>query len=200
LVIFTVTPNLESFIEQLLTGSDVEREAVVADLVVCGQPAVEALISKLGASDPDVRWWVLRALSALQGPEISPWLQRGLADPDPAVRQCAALGLQSHPNSNAVNALTTALQGSDTLLARLAGNALAAIGSEAVPALLDVFKNGAASARLEAVKALAEIGDPRAIGPFFESIRDGDSGLIEYWADIGLDRMGIGMAFFDPNG
>jgi hypothetical protein len=54
------------------------------------------------------------------------------------------------------------------------------------------------NARVEATRALAEIKDPRCISPFFAAIQNGDSPLVEYWADQGLEKLGIGMSFFSP--
>ena len=55
------------------------------------------------------------------------------------------------------------------------------------------------AARVEAIKALAEIKDPRCIEAFFLAIQNGDSPLVEYWADQGLERLGVGMSFFKPD-
>jgi HEAT repeat protein len=126
-----------------------------------------------------------------------PEMLRGLADPDPAVRQCAALGLQRRPSERAIPALISAMDDSDSLAARLAANALAATGPPAVPALLDVMQTGSSKASLEAARALALIGDTRAIPALFQAL-DGDSMLLEYWANEGLERMGVGMVFFKP--
>jgi HEAT repeat protein len=79
----------------------------------------------------------------------------------------------------------------------LAGDALVAIGSPAVPALLEVLQAGVHPARLEAVRALARIGDERAIPALFTALDD-SSALIEYWANEGLERMGVGMVFYRP--
>jgi HEAT repeat protein len=72
------------------------------------------------------------------------------------------------------------------------------MGSEAVPALLEVMDGAPQNARVEATRALAEIKDPRCISPFFAAIQNGDSPLVEYWADQGLEKLGIGMSFFSP--
>jgi HEAT repeat protein len=93
--------------------------------------------------------------------------------------------------------LIAALQDNDRLLARLAGDALIAIGEPAVEALLAVFRDGDLPPRLDAARALALIGDRRAIPALFEAL-DGDSSLIAYWAETGLERMGVGMVFFQP--
>jgi len=50
---------------------------------------------------------------------------------------------------------------------------------------------------VEAVRALAKIGDQRAIPALFEALDD-NSALIEYWASEGLEKMGVGMVFYKP--
>ena len=112
------------------------------------------------------------------------------------MRQCAALGLRQRPDPAAVEALIRALDDPDPLVRRLAGEALSATGSEAVPSLLKVMESGAQPARLEAARALGVIGDVRAIPALFAAL-DG-SALLEYWASQGLERMGVGMSFFLP--
>ena len=127
-----------------------------------------------------------------------PILQSAFQDPDPSVRQCAALGLSRHPTPAALPELIAALKEKDRLLARLAATALVAIGAPSVPALIEIMESGPQIARLEAVKALAEIGDPQAIPVFFKAVKEGDSNLVEYWSEVGLEKLGIGMAFFKP--
>jgi HEAT repeat protein len=53
------------------------------------------------------------------------------------------------------------------------------------------------AARIQAARALALIGDTRAIPELFNAL-DGDSALLEYWAGEGLEKMGVGMVFFTP--
>lgn len=159
--------------------------------------AFQALQALLRSPDADQRWWAGRALAALQYPDVPGQLLLMLGDPDAAVRQCAALGLRLHPNPGAVSALAAALDDADSLAGDLAGEALAAIGAPAVPALLEVMQAGTRRARLKAVRALAAIGDPRAIPALFAAL-DEDSALMEYWASQGLEKMGVGMTFFLP--
>lgn len=121
-----------------------------------------------------------------------------LDDKDTAVQQCAALALREHPQAAAVPKLLNLLSAKDALLARLAGDALVAAGEIATSELLTYLETNETSGKREAVRALALIGDRRAIGALFDLI-DGDSVLADYWAALGLDRMGIGMAFFDPS-
>lgn len=91
-----------------------------------------------------------------------------------------------------------ALSDPDTLVARLASQALVAIGAEAVPDLLEVLQNGTHPARLEAVRALAQIGDRRAI-PLLMKVLEEDSTILHYWAENGLNRLGLGMVYVRPD-
>ena len=93
--------------------------------------------------------------------------------------------------------LVEAISDGDPLLASLAADALVAIGGPAVPYLLEVMGNGSHSARLHAVRALALIGDDRAIPALFAAL-DQYSAVMQYWAEQGLERMGVGMVFFKP--
>jgi len=192
-------PDLNDLIQQLTSGDDDRAEAAAHNIGRLGVSSLPKLIPLLKDPHPDTRWWAVRALAAIpDAPEVDSLLQEALHDLDPAVRQCAALGFSLHPTAAMIPDLVRCLTGKDQLLARLAANALIVIGAEAVPALLDIMEQGPQIARLEAVKALAEIGDARAIPVFFKSIKDGDSQLIEYWSDVGLEKLGIGMAFFKP--
>lgn len=192
--------KLNALIRQLTCGDDERAENAAEEIGQAGATAIPALTQLLEEEDPDARWWAVRALAGIQNaPLVGELLNRALHDPDPAVKQCAALGISLHPDASMIPDLVDCLSGKDQLLARLSGNALVAVGTEAVPPLLDVMENGPQIARLEAVKALAEIGDTRAIPVFFKAIQDGDSQLIEYWSDVGLKKLGIGMSFFSPD-
>ena len=63
--------------------------------------------------------------------------------------------------------------------------------------LLEALQEVDPATRLEAVRALAMIADPRAISALF-SLLDSNSSLMAYWAEFGLERMGVGMIFFKP--
>jgi HEAT repeat protein len=124
-------------------------------------------------------------------------LVKALRDPDPGVRQCAALALRHQPSSLAVPDLVAMLSAEDRLLSLLVADALVAVGKDAVPALLEVMQNGSRAARLEAARALALIGDTSSIPALFAALDD-RSALVTYWAEEGLSRMGVGMSFFKP--
>jgi HEAT repeat protein len=135
-------------------------------------------------------------LAEIQAPQAADLLIGSLDDPETSVRQCAAIALRHRPDPKAAPKLIQALNDPDRLMARLAADALIAIGEDIVPALIEVMGSDSQPSRLEAVRALAEIGDTRAIPILFEAL-DEDSALIEYWAGKGLQKMGVDMVFFN---
>jgi len=195
--------TIHDLLSALESGSDEQAEAAVtrfAALPPVQYPQLlDSLQELLAAPDAGQRWWALRAAAAISDERTPQLLLYGLQDLDPAVRQCAALGLRLHPRAQSVPALLSALQDQDALTARLAADALSAIGAEAAPALIDVLQQGSPAARRLAARSLAAIGDHRSIPALFEALDD-DSLLIEYWANEGLERMGVGMSFFIPDG
>jgi len=190
--------NLEELLSELTSGDETRAEAAVEHLASLQSKALlETLSGWLASPDAETRWWAARALSALDDARVPTLLTQALSDADPDVRRCAALGLRSHPAPQAIPQLVTMLGEADGLAARLAGDALAAIGAEAVPPLLEALQNGNRTARLAAARALAFVQDKRSIPALFNAL-DEDSALLEYWAGEGLERMGVGMAFFTP--
>ncbi len=187
---------MDDLLVELTCGDDERAERAARRLAGLGIAALELLRPLLAAPDADARWWAVRTLAELPR-EAVPLLVQALEDEDTSVRQCAALSLSCHPDERAVPALIEAMSAKDPLLARLAANALVSTGAAAVPALLEVLKTGQQSVRLEAARALAHIGDNRSISALFKAL-DEDSALMDYWANEGLERMGVGMVFFKP--
>jgi HEAT repeat protein len=189
--------DLQGYLDALSRGDDAQAEYAARQIAAEGEAALPALLALLADPRPDTHWWAVRALAGLQGADAIPHLVDALADPDPGIRQCAARGLQERPDERAVPALIAALQDGDSLVVRIAANALVASGQLAVPALLQAAQDGSQKGQLEAIRALALIGDQRSI-PFLFDALDSDSMLMEYWANEGLERMGVGMVFYKP--
>lgn len=189
--------ELETLVEQLISGDDQKAEQAALALAELGEQALPTLLELADSPDCDHRWWALRSLALIPAPQAKAALIHALGDSDINVRQCAALGIRHQPTFEAVPALLEALASQDKLLARLAADALTAIGHQAVPDLILTVKNGNPTARLEAVRALALIGDPRAI-PILYNVLSEESTFMEYWATEGLDRMGIGIIYVKP--
>lgn len=189
--------DLPGLLAELTSGDDTRAEAVVSSLAVHGAAAVEALLPLLGASDPESRWWATRALAAVDDPQAARGLVQSLDDPQASVRQCAALGLRQQPTPEAIPELTRALGDADRLTARLAGDALAAAGAGAIPALITALQSEHPSVRIEAARALARAPDHQAVPALFAALED-DSLLVQYWAEEALERLGLGMVYFEP--
>jgi HEAT repeat protein len=187
---------LQSLLHDLVSGDEARAEDAVTALVELGQDAIPALLDLTHSPDVDARWWALRTLA--QSPlSQTEWLVPFLNDPAPEVRQCAALGLAGKPNESATQPLLQALSDGDSMVNSLAVNALVKIGGAAVPFLIEVVKDGKQSARIHALRALAEIGDHRAI-PVMMKVMDEESALLQHWAKEGLERLGLNMVYIKP--
>jgi HEAT repeat protein len=182
---------------ELNSGSEIRAEAAALDLAANGSNSLPTIRELLLDPNPEFRWWATRSLAGIHDPQVSPLLRQALGDSDIGVRQCAALALRYQPDTGAISELIQTLKDRDPLLARLSADALIAVGDEAVPALIEIVQSDHQSARVEAIRALGEIGDTRAIPVLFNALDD-YSALIVYWAEEGLDKMGIGMTFFKP--
>jgi HEAT repeat protein len=189
--------DLSVLLSQLSCGDDEQAEQALSHLATWGSEAVKPLQERLSHPEVEVRWWAVRALAEIHDERISELLAQALADPDKSVRWCAGLALRKNPSPEAGLALIGLLAEKDALTRRLAGDALVAIGSQAVPQLLEAMQHGDPSVRIETVRALAKIGDQSAIPALFEALEDG-SALVEYWASEGLEKMGVGMVFYKP--
>jgi len=189
--------GLFEVLDELSCGEDERAEAALTHLSSWGSEAVNILQDRLHNPEADVRWWAVRGLAEVQDERVPALLVKALGDEDKGVRWCAGIALRSHPSEKATPALIQLLSDEEALTRRLAGDALVAVGSPVVPELMEVMQAGEHVARLEAVRALAKIGDERSIPTLFSAL-DGGSALIEYWANEGLEKMGVGMVFYKP--
>jgi HEAT repeat protein len=188
---------LASLLADLTSGDAARAEAAAAQLPAHGEAALASLASLTTDTNSDTRWWAVRSLVGFAQPQAGALLAAALTDADALVQQCAALGLTRRPQAEATPALLALLDNQDSLLARLAGDALAALGSAAVEPLIAALEASRLAARVEAARALALIGDTRAVPALFKLLGS-ESAVLEHWANEGLEKMGVGMAFFKP--
>jgi HEAT repeat protein len=193
--------TLQNLLNDLVSGDEARAEEAVSPLVDLGEAAIPALLDLTHSADADRRWWGLRVLAQSPSPlgtsRRPEWLIPFLNDPAAEVRQCAALGLAAHPDECAIQPLIHALSDEDSMVGGLAVNALVKIGSGSVPALIETVKNASQSARIHALRALAEIRDHRAI-PVMMQVLGEDSVLLQHWAKEGLERLGLDMVYIKP--
>ncbi len=187
--------ELQTLLAELTSGDDSRAEAAAIRLPAFPVSAIDPLLQ---SDDVDTRWWAVRSLAGFPHEEdVVHRLISALEDEADEIRQCAALGLCHHPHAESVPALIQAMSSPDSMTAKLACNALITIGVEAIPHLIEVLRNGTSSAKLEAARALAEIGDPRAIPALMEALQ-ADSAISTYWAEHGLNKLGLGMVYIRP--
>ena len=195
---------MQDLLAELTGGDDFRAENSIPAIIALGTSVIPSLVELTRAAEVDSRWWAVRALAA------SPHTLTGdllplLSDPAPEVRAAAALAICSHPHESAVPSLIQSLADEDQLTAGLAGNALVKIGPPAVPGLLEVMNTGVESGqnrapagiRILVLRALAEIRDHRAIPVMMRSLSE-DSAVLQYWAQEGLERLGLDMVYLKP--
>lgn len=186
--------NLETLIADLISGDDLRAEAAMHQLIALEEEALPALCDLARSPDADQRWWAISALAQMDYAEID-ILLAALDDSSVEVQQSAALGLTKHPHPKAAPALLNLLPNPDSILRNLAMNAIIALGKDVTLALLDFLEahKEENSARLSAVRALATIGDPRAIPALMAALEE--SALIGHWAEEGLQKLGLDMVY-----
>jgi hypothetical protein len=186
----------QDLLAELTSGDDSRAEQSIPGILDLGMAAIPALLELTRSDSVDLRWWAVRALAAsphTQTDDLIPLLSDSASE----VRAAAALALCQHPNENAVPSLIQALADEDSLTAGLAGNALVKIGSPSVANLLEVMKEAPLPVRILALRALAEIRDHRAI-PTLMKCMSGESAVLQYWAQDGLERLGLDMVYIKP--
>jgi HEAT repeat protein len=180
---------------ELFGGDDAAAEAALAQARPAWLPELRAA---LASPDADRRWWAVRALAALPGDEATEALLNATADADGSVRAAAIFALGERAAPAAVVPLLFALGDPSEYLARLATDALIHIGAPAVPGLVRALAQDAQPrVRANAARAVALIGDTSTIPALFKALED-ESALVQYWAEEGLERMGVGQVYFKP--
>ncbi|MBI5963393.1 MAG: HEAT repeat domain-containing protein [Chloroflexi bacterium] len=187
---------MKELLAELTSGDDARAENSIPAIADLGMAVMPALLDLTRAEEADFRWWAVRALAASPH-TLTVDLIPLLGDSAPEVRAAAALAICNHPDESAVPALIKALADEDSLTAGLAGNALAKIGSPSVPSLLEVMKDAPTSIRILVLRALSEIRDHRAI-PIMMKCMSEDSAVLQYWAQEGLERLGLDMVYMKP--
>jgi HEAT repeat protein len=189
-------PSIRDLVADLSSGDETAAEAAVAKLAQRGEAAAEVL-ELLGSGDAEKRWWAVRSLAALPGPRAE-WFIGALDDDVAEVRAAAALALAAHPHEDAVTALVSALSDEDNLVAVMAVHALSKLGQAAVPPLLDAYAGAMPRGRIHIMRALAELRDPRSIRLMLDSLEE-HSAALQYWAQEGLERLGLNMVYLKPD-
>ncbi len=189
------SPN--ELLTELVSGDEARAESAVEALVAMGERALPGLVELLKSQDSDQRWWALRTLAAFDDPKVE-WFVSALEDSAAEVRAAGALALAAHPRSEAVAPLIRLLGDEDNVTAVMAVNALVKLGGEGVPQLMDAFDQASRGGRVQIMRALCELRDPRAIRLMLNA-QGQDSAALQYWAQEGLERLGMNMVYLKPD-
>jgi len=189
--------ELAALLTTLEEGDEERAQAAALTLGRMGEAALPLLRSLAASPRTDTRWWAARALAETRTPAAVPLLTRLSRDPDEDVRACAVLALGELRCPEVIEPLVTALQDSSGYVARLAGNALIHLGEWAVPALIEVLEIGPPRARVNAARALAALEAREAIPALIRALED-PSALVVHYAEEALEKLGVGMIFFQP--
>ncbi len=188
------TLMLEEFLAAVKAGDDTKSEAAALAL---GPVDERALIDYARGGDADLRWWSVRALAHVGGPDAAPVIGEALADADPALRAAAALALghlgARNPDAVAAElpALARHLADDDGFVRRAAVDGLALCGEVALPVLGDVLQNGThEGARTRAASALRAIHSEAAVPLLFRFLNDHNH-LVHTYCYEALDDMGL---------
>lgn len=191
-----MNPEVELLLIDLNSGDDIRAEQAVAGLTAYELEVIPALQEMLISPVVDTRWWAVRCLAQMENPPRS-LLVESLDDRSQEVKQCAALAISHHPDESAIPLLLNLIADLDSVTTNLAATALIAIGQKAIPGLLEILPILKDLNRIEAFRAIASIADHRAI-PVLMSAFEEDSLAINYWAEEGLNRLGLDMVYLKP--
>ena len=181
---------------ELNSGDDQRAEQAVCGLALHGMEALPALQEMMISPDEDTRWWSVRCLAQFDSPPI-PLLIGSLDDVSQEVRQCAALAISHHPDNSAIPKLLGLMVEPNSVTTNLAATALIEIGKNSMPGLLELLPELKDVGRIEAIRAIACIADQRA-DPVLMNAFEEDSLAINYWAEEGLNRLGLDMVYMKP--
>ena len=186
----------EELLASLISGEEARAESAALELAQRGASILLQLEPLLHSKNSDERWWAVRTFAQMSEPHLD-WFVQALADESADVRGAAALALTAHPEEWVVPALIPILDDDDSMVRMLAVHALVAIGKPAVPALLESYQSSQLRGRIQCMRALAEIQDHRAIPLMMKSMSE-DSAMLHYWAQEGIERLGLNMVYINP--
>lgn len=172
-------------------------EAALAALPALGAAVLPGLQQLCQNPDPNLRWWAVRGLSALQLADAVPILINCLQDAAEMVQAAALLALASYAEARAAAAVGGVLAGGSSYLVRQAGDALRQMGAAGEAELIAALRHPHEATRANTARALAFTDGQQAIAALFAALDD-ESAAVCYWVEQALERRGTGMVYFQP--
>lgn len=185
---------MQEWLAAIERQDDEETECLSAQLTPADAPALLLLAAD---EDTERRWWAVRGLALVGGPECMGTLAARLGDEQPQVRAAAALAL-AHLHARVPEAVTPQLEAVAALLAddegyvrQAAADSLALCGDDGVPPLGSVLRHSAhQGARTRAAAALRKIATLKSAAILYALLND-ENHLVRSYAYEGLDEMGL---------
>ncbi len=180
---------------------------------------LDPLLTALGDTDAGIRRLAVSALGKLKDERAANPLVKALHDRDAAVREASAEALREIGDRRAMEPLVAALKDESSGVRWRAASALESLGwspandtqkalqlvalgklekagqlgSAAIEPLIATLKTSVYYKRMQAVEALAWIGDPKVLKPLIEALKDEDSNVRAKVVE-GLASLGDGRA------
>jgi len=185
---------MQEWLAAIARQDDEETECLSAQLTPADAPALLALAAD---EDPERRWWAVRGLALVGGPECVDVLAARLRDEQPQVRAAAALAL-AHLHARYAEAVTDEgltlaelLADDESYVRQAAADSLALCGEDGVAPLGRVLRNSShQGARTRAAAALRKIGTLKAAAILYALLND-ENHLVRSYAYEGLAEMGL---------
>lgn len=185
---------MRQWLAAIAQQDDDEAERLAAELKPSDTPALQELAASANSEE---RWWAVRGLALVGGPDSTPELAARLRDEQPDVRAAAALAL-AHLHARYPEAVAEQLDAVAELLSddvgyvrQAAADSLALCGDDGTPALGSVLRlSEHQGARTRAASALRKIATPRAAMILYALLND-ENHLVRSYAYEGLDELGL---------
>ncbi len=162
------------------TGATIAHLRQEAALLQAGAPKLPAtpaeLTAQLDSQDLAARYFAAKALGEANAVAAAGKLVSLLKDPQWVVRKAAVVALGQIGDPQAVAPLGELLKDSNSLMDYVAAGALARIGPPALPLLVECAAVKTGQTASAAIGALAVLGDPQAVAPLAELLKDPNKG------------------------
>ncbi len=169
--------------------SGATREIRLA-LTALGNDAIPATTGALASLEPEVRLNATQAIAQIGGPSAVVPLASMLKDRDVTIRRVAADALRDSADARVLSQVAAALGDSDWQVYHAARDALANVGTPAIPILLSSLGTSTPRVSSMAKDALVRIGEPTL--PSLRTALLTGSEDVALWAGITMGEIGSG--------
>jgi HEAT repeat protein len=154
---------IQALLDAVAAGDDEQAERVVQAFATLPR-VLPALRPLLGDPDENRRWWAVRSLALIGGPEAGRLLAEHLSDPDEPTRCAAALGLGQLRAEPGIPLLLASLADKSGWVRDSAADALAMIGAPSLPGLVEAMEDTRDGVRVRATRATGRIAGAALAG------------------------------------